>query len=157
MLENYLVEDRVKYLPRPEKAPQRNGSEMTTGQGFTALLGAALQSDAAFRKTMTAYAENPEANPESSDDEDQSSEAEEEQESPPSKPEARKRAHAEKGSALRPSRSSNQPQRFEAAPAKSTSNKRTSRAVGAKSGLSKANSKVAAPESPSKKRMRAEL
>jgi hypothetical protein len=154
MLENHPVEDRVKHLPRPEKAPQRNSSEMTTAQGMTALLGAALQSDAAFRETMAAHAENPEANSGPSDDEDESSEKE--QESPPSKPEARKRAHAEKGSALRPSRRNNQPQRFEAGAAKNTSSKRSSRATVPKSGL-KANSKVVAPESPSKKRIRAEL
>ena len=90
---------------------------MTTAQGVTALLGAALQNDAAFRETMAAHAENP-ANTEAAPNQAMMSRSSE-PESPPSKPEARKRAQAEKGSALRPSRRGNQPKRFEAGAAKS--------------------------------------
>jgi hypothetical protein len=151
MLEKHPVEYRMNHLPRPDKAPHNNGCEVSKAQGVTALLGAALRNDAVFRETMATHADNS-ANTEVTS-ELSGGELESEPESPPPKPKARKPAHREKGSALRPSRKGNQPDRFQAgaAPTAGTS-KRPSRATAAKSGLPKANS-----ESPSKKRMRAEL
>ena len=59
---------------------------------------------------------------------------------------------------MRPSRKNkSQPDRFEAGAAKSSGTGKQSSRTAAKSGLPKANPKVVAPESPTKKRIRAEL